>query len=77
MSNPGEYESLRRLEIEIEAELTLAGSGYQQDVPDTPVTEWLVDPTDGDRYEVGLRGLLDAVNAVEDAMFPNAGPEQS
>ncbi len=74
MSDPSEYESLRGLEIEIEAELVIAESSYPRDVSDTPITDWLSDPTDGERYEIGLRGLLDAVKAVEDAIFPNAEP---
>ncbi len=74
MSNPSEYESLRGLEIEIEAELAVTESSYLEYASDTPVTEWFFDPTDGERYEVGLRGLLGAVKAVEDVTFPSAEP---
>lgn len=74
MTNPGEYESLHSLEVEVEAELSIAQSSFPEAFSATPVTEWLVDPADGERYEVGLRGLLDAVKAVEDATFPTIEP---
>ncbi len=74
MTNPGEYESLHSLEVEVEAELSIAQSSYPEAFSATPVTEWLVDPADGERYEVGLRGLLDAVKAVKDATFPTIEP---
>jgi hypothetical protein len=77
MSNPSEYNSLHGLEIEIKAELTIVESSYPLDISDTPVTEWLSDPTDDERYEVGLHGLLDAVKAMGDATPPDAGPEDS
>ena len=69
MSNPGE--SLHGLEVEIEVELAIAESG-REEVTDTPPTEWLSDPTEEERYEIGLHGLLDAVKAVEDATSPNS-----
>lgn len=77
MSNPDEYNSLHGLEIEIEAELAIVETSDPPDVTATPVTEWLSDPTDGERYEISLRGLLDAVEALEDAVFPNTEPEDS
>lgn len=67
MSNPSDNEFLHGLEVNIEAELAIAESSHPEDVSDTPVTEWLYDPTDGERYEVGLHGLLDAVEAVQEA----------
>lgn len=76
MINPNERESLRGLEIHIEAELAIVASGYPRGVPDTPITEWLFGPTADERYEVGLRGLLDAVKALEEAAFPNIDPGQ-
>jgi hypothetical protein len=67
MSNPAnENAFLHGLEVEVEAELSMAESSHPEEVADTPVTEWLFDPTDVERYEVGLRGLLGAVEAVED-----------
>lgn len=67
MSNQSENEFLQGLEVEIEAELTIAESSHPEDVFDAPATEWLYDPTDAERYEVGLHGLLDAVEAVQEA----------
>jgi hypothetical protein len=72
MSNPDEHDSLHGLEVEIEVELSIAESG-RENVSDTPPTEWLSDPTDEERYEIGLHGLLDAVKAVEDATSPDTG----
>jgi hypothetical protein len=69
MSNPGE--ALHGLEVEIEVELTIAESG-REEVTDTPPTEWQSDPTEDERYEIGLHDLLDAVKAVEDAASPNS-----
>lgn len=67
MSDPNESEFLHGLEVEVEAELTIAESSHPEEVADLPVTEWLYDPADAERYQVGLRGLLDAVKAVEEA----------
>ena len=65
MSNPDE--SLRGLEVEVEAELTIAESSHPEETADAPLSEWRYDPADAERYEVGLRGLLGAVEAVEAA----------
>lgn len=59
-------EFLHGLEIEVEAELTIVESSNLETVAETPVGEWLYDPTEAERYEVGLRGLLGAVESVED-----------
>jgi len=72
MNNQSENEFLHGLEAEIKTELAIAESSHPEEVLDTPVTEWLFDPTDGERYGVGLHGLLDAVEAVEDTTSPNA-----
>ncbi|MBE8519511.1 hypothetical protein ILP97_18720 [Amycolatopsis sp. H6(2020)] len=74
MGNPGE--PLHGLEVEIEVELAIAESG-REEVTDTPPTEWLSDPTEEERYEIGLHGLLDAVKAVEDAASPDTGRRHS
>lgn len=66
MSNPGDDDFLRDLEVDVEAEITIAEASHAEDVAATPVTEWRFDPVDAERYEVGLRGLLGAVEAVED-----------
>ncbi|MEV4020838.1 hypothetical protein AB0J35_61220, partial [Nonomuraea angiospora] len=61
MSAPsGEDDFLYELQIEVEAEVTLVESSHPEEVAELPVTEWLFDPTDAEREEIGLRGLLDA-----------------
>jgi hypothetical protein len=67
MSDPGENEFLHGLEVDVEAEITIAEASHPEDLADTPIAEWRFDPADAERYEVGLRGLLGAVEAVEDA----------
>jgi hypothetical protein len=59
-------EFLHGLEVEVEAELAIARASHPEEVAATPVAEWQYDPVDAERYEVGLRGLLGAVEAVED-----------
>jgi hypothetical protein len=61
----GENEFLYELEIEIEEEVALVESSHPEEVMDLPVTEWQFDPTDVEREEIGLRGLLGAVEALE------------
>jgi hypothetical protein len=59
-------ESLHELETEVEAELAMAESSHPDEAMSQPVTEWLFDPADAQRDEVGLRSLLGAVEALED-----------
>jgi hypothetical protein len=55
------------LEIEIREELTIARDGIPVDeTVEVTLEELLFDRADAQRYEVGLRGLLDAVQAVEE-----------
>ena len=71
MSAPsGEDDFLYELQIEVEAEVTLVESSHPDEVAELPVTEWLFDPADAEREEIGLRGLLDAVEALEDGSRP-------
>jgi hypothetical protein len=67
MSAPiGDNPPLRDLERTVAAELAAAeGSEPERAVLDTPIGEWLFDPTDVEREEVGLRSLLAAVRTVE------------
>ena len=66
MSNmTGDGEILGDLEIEIEAELNMAESSRPEEVIGSPISEWLFDPMDVEREEVGLRNLLDAVEAIK------------
>ncbi|MFG1853682.1 hypothetical protein ACGFJT_17755 [Actinomadura geliboluensis] len=53
------------LEIEIEEELTLVESSRPEEAAVAPVGEWLFDPADAERDEVGLRNLLGAVEKLE------------
>jgi hypothetical protein len=65
MSDPDE--TLHGLEVDVEAELAIAESSHPEETAAAPLDEWRYDPIDAERYEVGLRGLLGAVEAVEDA----------
>ena len=70
MSTPtGDNAFLHELEISIRTELTLAETSQPEEQADVPITEWLPD-TEEQRYEVGLRNLLGAVEAVEDGSRP-------
>ena len=62
---------LHELELTVRTELTLAetGQSYEEAVA-VPIDEWLSDPADDQRYEVGLRSLLGAVEALEDGFGP-------
>jgi hypothetical protein len=67
MSTPtGDDAFLRAVELNVRIELALAETGQpEEDAVDVPIDEWLVDPEDEQRYEVGLRSLLGAVEALE------------
>lgn len=67
MSAPtGDNAFLRELELDVRAELTLVeASQPQEEAVAVPIDEWLLDPADAPRDEVGLRNLLDAVKALE------------
>ncbi|MFI7703983.1 hypothetical protein [Nonomuraea sp. NPDC049480] len=62
----GENDFLDGLKVEVEVELTVAEASRPEEMTDLPVTDWLFDPTDVEREEIGLRGLLDAVEVLED-----------
>ena len=67
MSTPTDgNESLHDLELDVRMELTLAvTSQTEQEADGAPALEELLDP-DAERYEVALRTLLGAIEAVED-----------
>ncbi|XVQ14206.1 class I SAM-dependent methyltransferase [Spirillospora sp. CA-255316] len=74
MSAPnGDDEFLHEFESEVAAELNLAESSRPEESTVLPPSEWLFDPTDAERDEVGLRGLLGAAEALEG----DARPDQS
>lgn len=55
---------LHKLEVEVEEELALAESSESPALGSSP-SEWLFDPADIERQQVGLRNLLGAVEALE------------
>ena len=75
MSTPTEGNAfLHELEITVREELTLAETGQPEERADVPITEWLPD-TEEQRYEVNLRNLLGAVEALEDGCRPGDRPQ--
>jgi hypothetical protein len=73
MSTPtGGNAFLHELELYVRTELTLTETAQPwEEAIGVPIEEWLSDPADAQRYEVSLRGLLGAVEALED----RSGPE--
>ncbi|GLW12069.1 hypothetical protein Misp01_71970 [Microtetraspora sp. NBRC 13810] len=72
MSVPsGEHGFPYELEIEAEAEVALVEASHPEEVLAKPITDWLFDPVDAERAEIGLRGLLGAVQALEDDSRPD------
>ena len=66
---------LHELELDVRAELTLAETGQpEEEAAGLPIDEWLSDPVDDQRYEVNLRSLLGAVEALEDGPGPGDDP---
>ncbi|MCA2219713.1 hypothetical protein [Nonomuraea aurantiaca] len=67
MNTPsGDDSFLYELQVEVEEEVALVETSRPEEAAELPVTEWLFDPTDAEREEIGLRGLLDAVETLED-----------
>ena len=70
MSTPtGDNAFLYELELDVRTELIVAETSQQEEAVDAPLDEWLPD-TDAERYEVRLRTLLGAVEALEDGPGP-------
>ncbi|MGW5266127.1 hypothetical protein ACWEQG_34560 [Microbispora sp. NPDC004025] len=65
-----EYGFLHELEIEVEEEMIEAERGLPEEAAALPIAEWLFDPTDVERERIGLRGLLGAVEVLEDGLLP-------
>lgn len=61
----GDDEFLHELEIEVEVELSEAVASRPEEEYALPITEWLFDPTDVEREQIGLRGVLDAIDVLE------------
>ena len=68
MSVPiGENAFLHELELNVSTELVLAGTSQpEEEAFNVSLDEWLFDPADAQRYEIGLHNLLGAVEALED-----------
>jgi hypothetical protein len=56
---------LDELELTVSAELAQAETS-QPEAACVPIDQWLTDPADDQRYEVGLHSLFGAVDALED-----------
>jgi len=76
MSTPtGDNAFLHVLELNIRTELTLVETSQPwEDAVRVPIDQWLSDPADDQRYEVGLRSLLGAVEALEYGSGPGDHP---
>ncbi|MBE3013490.1 hypothetical protein IL992_30570 [Microbispora sp. NEAU-D428] len=71
MSAPsGDDDVLHELEVEVEAEVTLVESSHPEEAVGLSVADWLADPADVEREEIGLRGLLDAIEVLRDGSRP-------
>jgi len=63
----GDSSFLRKLETTIREELAEAeATPPEEEVEALPIDQWQFDPEDAQRYEVGLRDLLGAVETLED-----------
>ena len=73
MTTPtGDSAFLHELELDVRTELTLAETSQpEEEAFSEPIGEWLTDPADTQRYEVGLRTLASAVEALEDGSRPD------
>jgi hypothetical protein len=78
MSTPAnDNEFLYELELDVRTELTQAKTGQpEQDTGGAPPAWGLLDP-DAERYEVNLRTLLGAIEAMEDGSHPDDHPPQA
>ncbi|MEU4572576.1 hypothetical protein [Nonomuraea sp. NPDC023979] len=61
---------LHELKVVIEAEVVMIEESRPEEAAATPVTDWLFDPLEARREQIGLRGLHDAVEALEHDVRP-------
>ncbi|GIH17188.1 hypothetical protein [Rugosimonospora africana] len=74
-SATGDDAFLHELELNVRAELTLVEADQPtEEAVVVPSQEWLFDQADAERYDIGLRGLLDAVEALEEDSRSGVGP---
>ena len=66
----GDHAFLHGLELTVRAELAEAEAGQPEEADGVPIEEWLSDPAEARLYEIRLRGLLGAVEAVEEESGP-------
>jgi hypothetical protein len=78
MSTPagGERAVLHELEVEVREELTMAEGQPLVDGDGVPTAEWMNDPY-AERYEVSVRTVLGAIEAVEDGFGSGSPPAAS
>jgi len=76
MSTPtGDNAFLHALELNVRTELTLAETSQPwEEAVRLPIDKWLSDPADDQRYELSLRSLLGAIEALEDGSAGNHPP---
>ena len=58
---------LDELEVTVRAELIEVETSPSEEAASVPIDQWLTDPADEQRYEVGLRSLFGAVEALENS----------
>ena len=76
MSTPtGDHAYLHELEIDVETELTVAQTGPAGPAASSLPGDVEIPDPDAERYEVRLRALLGAVEALEDRPRPTSEPE--
>jgi hypothetical protein len=68
MTTPaGDGAFLRELEVTIRTDLADAETTVtEEEAIAVPVDQWQFDPEDAERYEIGLRDLLGAVEVLEE-----------
>jgi hypothetical protein len=66
----GDNAFLHELELTVRTELIQAETRQPEETAGVPIDEWLFDPADAQREEVGLRSLLGAVESLEDGTLP-------
>jgi hypothetical protein len=74
-TEPGENGFLQNLQAEVEVEVTMAAASHPDESTGGPA-DWLFDPAEAERDEVGLRSLLGAVEALEDDSPPLSTGEE-
>ena len=75
MTTPaGDNAFLQELELNITSELTMVETSQPDvDADGVPTVVWLLDPV-VQRFEIGLRTLLGAVETLENGSRPGDGP---